>query len=98
MSLGGYPSLVSFTNMANSSFKKTSWNLIPDSSKLRYKTHELLSEFESVIVDLGLDNEPTPEQGILSTRIKEAEVQLDRLHSKFSSTNSACFVLKATAI
>jgi hypothetical protein len=88
MSFGGYPSIVSFTSMASSSFETTSWQFLPNHLTLRYKTHALLSEFESVIVDLGLDSGSAPEQSALSSRVKEAEAQLDNLPVEFCSTTS----------
>lgn len=88
MSLGGYPSIVAFNNMASYSFEKTSWNFLPNQLKLRYKTHELLSGFESVIVDISLDSRPLAEQSALSAQIKAAEAQLDKLYFEFCSTTS----------
>jgi hypothetical protein len=88
MSFGGYPSIVSFTSMASHSFEITSWQFLPNNLKLRYKTHALLSGFESVIVDLRLDSGSTPEQSALSIWVKAAEAQLDKLHVEFCSTSS----------
>jgi len=88
MFFGGYPSLVSFTSMGSYSFERKSCQFLPNYLKLRYKTHALLSGFESVLVDLGLDSGSTPEHSALSIRIKAAEAQLDNLHEEFCSTTS----------
>lgn len=86
MSLGGYPSLVCFTNMACSSFEKISWKFVPNYLKLRYMTHAILSEFESTILELGLDASPTLlPMGELSARIKKSEDRLDNMELELFS-------------
>ncbi len=86
MSFGGYPSIVCFTNMASRSFEKTSWQLLSDSLRLRYKTQRILSESESIIVDLDLNVRPQPVHEVLSARVAKLEGKLDQLESELPIT------------
>lgn len=93
MSLGGYPSLVCFNNMACQSFEKTSWRFISDSLKLRYRLQQILSEAESTIVELNLDIGSNAKQDALSPRIRDFEVKLDQLEMEFPVVNCMLFVI-----
>jgi len=90
MAFGGYPSMVSFTNMASASFEKTSWQFLPNCLRFRYKMHALLSQFESVIVELDLESGPTLEKSGLSNRIKLAKTHLDEIYIECCSITRKC--------
>jgi hypothetical protein len=88
MSLGGYPSLICFSNLACSSFEKTCWQFIPNHLKLRYRTQAILSESESMITELDLDVDTKHDQNLLSSRTKVLEGQLHKFEVEFISVES----------
>ena len=80
MLLGGYPPVT----IACCSFEKTSWPLVPNLLKLRYKALEILSEAQSTIVELGLDVDLTGELSVLFARIKRLVTKLNLLEVELS--------------
>lgn len=88
MSLGGYPSLVSFSNSACRSFEKTSWQFVLKNLKLQFKTSLIISEIESIIIELDLENNDNIDRSALSARSRALNNQLNVFEAEFSSFES----------